>query len=353
MMDPLTVASDGQSRATANDAAVLLHEAGAAGATAAELTVAIPTFRRPALLLQAVQSVARQTSLQGVELLIVDNDPEGDCSGLLEQLRQLKLPPWRYVRNQENVGMFGNWNRCISLCRTEWLTILNDDDLLLPDFVEEMRRLWKTADSMAYACRCQVLDERPVEKRGYRRLNLINRLRALQSSVPVRRYGPLDYFIKNRHYGSLGIVFRRRTALEQAGFIASFYPSADYNFFSSLSIHGGVSMLQKPLAVYRIAVNESLKLETIERWREIDATIRRQLAQHIQAPGWIKAGYIQLAATHDYLARIRESKLPVLATSALRQRVTLLRATWSLRLVAWALRAHHWALSQLLRKKSR
>ena len=33
----------------------------------------------------------------------------------------------KYYKNEKNIGMYGNWNRCIELSNGEYLTILNDD----------------------------------------------------------------------------------------------------------------------------------------------------------------------------------------------------------------------------------
>jgi glycosyltransferase involved in cell wall biosynthesis len=325
----------------ASSRSVLVAESGVDGAAPAELTIAIPTFRRPALLLQAVESVARQHRLDGVELLIVDNDAQADDAFFAELQRRAGPVPLRYFRNEENVGMFGNWNRCIALCRTDWMTILNDDDLLLPDYVEEMTQLRQRVDSVAYACRCQVLDERPVEKQGNRRFNIVNRLRALQSGTPLRYYGSVDYFLQNRHYGSLGILFSRRMASERNGFAAEYYPSADYEFFSGLTARGRITQLDKPLAVYRISVNESLKLETIDGWRRIDAVIRRRLGDRVAAPEWLRERYIRLAAAYEYAARLRESKIVLDVADAPCGRLQQLGGALSLRLTGWALRARH------------
>jgi glycosyltransferase involved in cell wall biosynthesis len=42
-------------------------------------------------------------------------------------------PRIRYVRNAENLGMVGNWNRCLAEARGELIANLCDDDLMLPD----------------------------------------------------------------------------------------------------------------------------------------------------------------------------------------------------------------------------
>ena len=35
-------------------------------------------------------------------------------------------------RNDINLGMSGNWNKCIDLCKTDWLMIFHADDEILP-----------------------------------------------------------------------------------------------------------------------------------------------------------------------------------------------------------------------------
>ena len=59
--------------------------------TASTLTIAIPTYRRPGLLKETVASVLAQTDLDGVELVIVEDDPaSADADRLLAALPGLR-----------------------------------------------------------------------------------------------------------------------------------------------------------------------------------------------------------------------------------------------------------------------
>ena len=49
-----------------------------------------------------------------------------------------KIKNIRLIRNQKNIGMFGNWNKCIKEAKGTYVTILNDDDLLNYNFVENL-----------------------------------------------------------------------------------------------------------------------------------------------------------------------------------------------------------------------
>lgn len=42
-----------------------------------------------------------------------------------------------YVRNKTNIGMLSNWNRAIEVNQSLYLTILHDDDVMLPGFIRE------------------------------------------------------------------------------------------------------------------------------------------------------------------------------------------------------------------------
>ena len=46
-----------------------------------------------------------------------------------------------YYKNKENLGMFGNWNRCLELARGEWVCILHSDDKIMPNYIEEMSKV--------------------------------------------------------------------------------------------------------------------------------------------------------------------------------------------------------------------
>ena len=41
-------------------------------------------------------------------------------------------------KNEKNLGIYGNWNRCLQLARGKWYTMLHDDDLLSNNFLKEM-----------------------------------------------------------------------------------------------------------------------------------------------------------------------------------------------------------------------
>ena len=93
------------------------------------LTIAMPVYERKEYFLEALDSAMNQTVK--CEIIVVDN-----CSSHNYFEKICKEKGIRYYRNDENIGMAGNFSKCIKLSETEYVTTLQDDDKLSPIYVE-------------------------------------------------------------------------------------------------------------------------------------------------------------------------------------------------------------------------
>ena len=97
-----------------------------------KLTIAIPVYERKEYFDEALQSALAQTS--PVNILIIDNASSHDYfANAVEACGSSFVS---YYRNTENIGMYGNWNRCVELCSTEFVALLGDDDFLEKEYAE-------------------------------------------------------------------------------------------------------------------------------------------------------------------------------------------------------------------------
>lgn len=99
--------------------------------------VVLPYWGDPALLDRAVDSVLAQSD-PGWRLTIVDDHYPDTRAGMTYSAH----PDNRisYLRNPENLGVSGNFERCRTLADGDLVVFLGSDDLLLPDYVAELRR---------------------------------------------------------------------------------------------------------------------------------------------------------------------------------------------------------------------
>lgn len=97
------------------------------------LVVAIPTYNKPQQLERAIKSVIQQDKFNECQLLVVDNDSrEGETLTTQLMRKYESNSNILYYRNDINLGMYGNWNRCFELSDCEYLLLLHTDDFLLP-----------------------------------------------------------------------------------------------------------------------------------------------------------------------------------------------------------------------------
>lgn len=100
------------------------------------LSIAIPTYNRLDLLKRALASALPELSLRPgrAEVLVLDNaSTDGTWSWLRRQPKQAGL---RILRHKRNLGMVGNWNAALRAAKGGLITLLHDDDALLPGFVD-------------------------------------------------------------------------------------------------------------------------------------------------------------------------------------------------------------------------
>ncbi len=105
-----------------------------AAAATPSITFAIPYFRNQALLDEAIRSVLAQT-VDDWELVVVDDAGPEPAADLVAAYGDQRI---RYVRHPENVGMTRNWNACVDLARADLVTLLHQDDRLLPGYAERV-----------------------------------------------------------------------------------------------------------------------------------------------------------------------------------------------------------------------
>lgn len=258
------------------------------------LTIVVPTFKRTNTLNQTLKSLLDQTD-KDFEVLVVDNDSEEEVGLATDRLINSYSShlPVALFRNHSNVGMFGNWNKGIELSRTKWLTILHDDDCLSREYVETVKNAIKKNPDIDILCVEFVRfrgDSFPSRKNwdvnsGSKFRHIVKSILRGQSLLKIY---PFDYFIRNQHAGTLGVLFKKDIAHELGNFNELLYPSGDYLFFSLYALRVGVVyFLRKPLAFYRFDENESLKKETLLKFLEYDFFVRKKIAKELGVKGFL------------------------------------------------------------------
>lgn len=98
-----------------------------------KVSIGIPTFNRAQTLRKTIEAVLVQT-YSDLELVVCDDASTDETAEVVASYEDRRI---RYVRNQTNLGLYQNLNRCIELSRGEYVAIYNDHDDYLSMIVEE------------------------------------------------------------------------------------------------------------------------------------------------------------------------------------------------------------------------
>ncbi len=105
------------------------------------VSICIPTYNRPDLLREALESCFTQT-YQDYEIVIGD-DSKNDLSLRLVEKFQIRYPKKiRYFRNVPSLGQAGNVNSLFENANGYRLVLIHDDDLLLPNALQDLSDCW-------------------------------------------------------------------------------------------------------------------------------------------------------------------------------------------------------------------
>jgi glycosyltransferase involved in cell wall biosynthesis len=92
------------------------------------LTVAIPSYNGARHLRETLAGIRDQRGFD-FDLLVSDDRSEDDTLAIVrDEVGDLA----RIAVNSERLGLAGNWNRSVELCRTEWVALFHQDDLMRP-----------------------------------------------------------------------------------------------------------------------------------------------------------------------------------------------------------------------------
>ncbi len=183
------------------------------------ITCVIATYRRPQLLQRAIYSVLNQT-FKKVVVFVTDN-ASGDETATVVRAIQAKDSRVFYHCHPENLGMHANWTYGLSQVKTTFYSILNDDDVLMPELYEmALAEFDKFPKAMMVASKVPYVSERG---------NFIK-----EQLSCWQRYGLFDppeaafQVAAYAHPEIIGIVFKKALLETPYGFPKANMHGADY-----------------------------------------------------------------------------------------------------------------------------
>lgn len=225
------------------------------------VTIAIPTYNRAHLLKASIKSALSQT-YKNIIVTVLDNGSTDNTKEIVHSFNDDRL---LYIHNEINLGMLSNWNKSIECSSTPFLVVLQDDDLLLPEFVNDsISKLEQNPNAAFSFCAVREIDEQDnlgkARWHGKNEMEITDGLHYLHMAVSGKGW--------NIHSST---VVMRLSALSK---INGRYDSPharhafDFNLFVRLAAQFDVVALQKELVYVRCHSDQ----DTDIHWRKKSGT---------------------------------------------------------------------------------
>ena len=202
------------------------------------MSVIMPAYNAEAYIGEAVSSILDQ-SWQKLELIIVD---DGSTDSTADVVRGFSDPRIRLLTNSRNLGVAASTNRALEAAGGEYLAMMDDDDLSMPDRLRaQVTFLENNREIMILGTGSYLMDPEgnsfgsigafPESPAYYRARLLIGNLEFCNSSTMIRK------------------TFLEENSLS---YREGYYGMQDYRFYMEASKRGAISCLADTLHRYRV-----------------------------------------------------------------------------------------------------
>lgn len=192
------------------------------------ISVLMPVYNGSAYIKEAITSILDQDA--EFELVVADDCSTDDTCEIVSSFNDPRI---KLIRNNRNLGIFGNLNSCIAEAKGKFLQVFSQDDLMFPGYLQSQR---------------DFLTSHPEAALVYGRPNAVPEPRVnpevttdCVDKTPEIIHWPLYLWISS-HYGALpasisSIMFLRKVVEMEGGFDSSFQVAGDVEFYHRVGRH--------------------------------------------------------------------------------------------------------------------
>ena len=243
-----------------------------------KVSVCIPTYNGSAFLAEAMKSVLEQ-SFHDFELLIVD---DGSTDTTLDIARSFSDSRIMIHRNEKQLGIPGNWNRCLELARGDYICIFHQDDVMLPTNLEHKLGVLQSDAAVRFVhSAIELLTSED---------NVPPPTNWVEPATEDFVSEGTTYFRRLLLYGNRicapSVMTRRALLLELGGFDEELGFAPDYEMWLKMCVEGKVAFLSRPLVQYRWhAQNASHSFRFLRGVEEIQTASQKAIRYYADRTG--------------------------------------------------------------------
>jgi len=241
------------------------------------VSVCIPAYNNADYIKDTIMSVLKQT-YKNLELIVVDDNSTDHTVEVLESIKDERL---KIVKNSQNLGMVGNWNRCLELASGEYVKLICADDMIAKNAIEKEAKAMKKHPSVnlveSDTRLVDIYGKKTGQYKRYHKSGVVDGIKLAKKSLMLKDF-----------YGAPVNNLIRHSALEKTGgFDTSFTYILDFDMWLRLSCTGDVYIIHEQLNSFRIRNDSNTGVLIGEKRDVYNAEHRKLLEKHAKT-GFIK-----------------------------------------------------------------
>ena len=207
------------------------------------VSIVIPAYNNENTIIATLESIRNQ-SYKNIEIIIDDNSKDKTLQLVTEQ--QKKDNRIKIYHNSTNLGMIGNWNKCIQMSNGEFVKLVCADDLLDKNEIEketEAMILNPTVNLVESDTRLIDINGRKIGSfKRYHKSGLVKGKKIARTSI-----------IWNNFFGAPVNNLIRKSVLDKTGYFdEQFTYILDFDMWMKIACTGDVYIIHELLNSFRI-----------------------------------------------------------------------------------------------------
>lgn len=253
------------------------------------IDIMMPFYGDPTMFRIAVESVIAQTEPRWRLVIVDDRYPDREPARWVTSLGDDRIV---YVLNDTNLGVSGNFQKCIELAEAKFCTIMGCDDQLAPDYVARMHQLIAAHPDVAYIQPgVDVIDG--VGQTSTSLADRIKRICMIRSNAPVELGGErLATSLARANWTYFPSICWRTDVLRKHGFRPDYRIVLDLALQFDIILSGSRMLLDNTVKTFRYRRHTA----SVSSWTAVDGSrfteeklLLDEAASRFRSQGWRKA----------------------------------------------------------------
>lgn len=237
------------------------------------ISICIPVYNGQHYLKECLDSCLSQ-QYEHYEVVICDDGSRDESPSIIgayaQQHKRIK-----HFKNEKNLGLVGNWNRCIEMAEGEWIKFVFQDDYITPDCLHEFVAAIRPNSVLLMSERHFILPNKPT-------LEELNYYNDGVKTLTNTGYGVLQNYsatllarisVQNMCMNFIGepslSLFRRDLVTKLGYFNPVLKQICDLEFLLRVGSNYGLTYVPKKLCAFRIHANSTTSTNVSTKFFEL------------------------------------------------------------------------------------